>query len=166
MQDGLIVQQNFTGCIENLYLNATNFIRDMKEAFYEGEHLRYMKVNVNYNCPEPPISPVTFLTRGSHARLKGYYSVKQLNVSFSFRTYEEKGLMLHHDFLRGSVKVYLEDGKVKVGLKTENEESAPETILDNYDEQFNDGNWHSLMLAIKKNSLVLSVDERPMETTK
>ncbi|XP_062540681.1 neurexin-4 isoform X1 [Armigeres subalbatus] len=166
LQEGLIVQQNFTGCIENLYLNATNFIRDMKEAFYEGEHLRYLKVNVNYNCPEPPISPVTFLTRGSHARLKGYYSVKQLNVSFSFRTYEEKGLMLHHDFLKGSVKVYLEDGKVKVGLKTENEERAPMTVLDNYDVQFNDGNWHSLMLAIKKNSLVLSIDERPMETTK
>ncbi|XP_065089213.1 neurexin-4 isoform X1 [Ochlerotatus camptorhynchus] len=166
MQDGLIVQQNFTGCIENLYLNATNFIRDMKQAYEEGEHLRYIKVHVNYNCPEPPISPVTFLTRGSHARLKGYYSVKQLNVSFSFRTYEDKGLMLHHDFLRGSVKVYLEDGKVKVALKNANEESAPETVLDNYDEQFNDGNWHSLMLAIKKDSLVLSVDERPMETVK
>lgn len=100
MQEGLIVQQNFTGCIENLYFNASNFIREMKEAFYEGENMRYNKVNVNYNCPEPPISPVTFLTRGSHARLKGYNGVKQMNVSFSFRTYEDKGLMLHHDFPR------------------------------------------------------------------
>ncbi|XP_038122350.1 neurexin-4 isoform X1 [Culex quinquefasciatus] len=166
MQEGLIVQQNFTGCIENLYFNASNFIREMKEAFYEGEHLRYTKVNVNYNCPEPPISPVTFLTRGSHARLKGYNGVKQMNVSFSFRTYEDKGLMLHHDFSKGFVRVYLEDGKVKVELKTENEESAPSTILDNYDEQFNDGNWHSLSLALKKNSLILSIDERPMITSK
>ncbi|XP_055611113.1 neurexin-4 isoform X3 [Uranotaenia lowii] len=166
LQEGLIVQQNFTGCIENLYLNATNFIREMKEAFYEGEHLRYLKVHVTYNCPEPPISPVTFLTRGSHAKLKGYYSVKQLNVSFSFRTYEEKGLMLHHDFIRGSVRVFLEDGKVKVALKTVNEEHVRPTILDNYEEQFNDGNWHSLSLAIKPNSMILSIDERPMETVK
>lgn len=166
MQEGLVVQQNFTGCIENLYFNASNFIREMKEAFYEGEHLRYTKVNVNYNCPEPPISPVTFLTRGSHARLKGYNGVRQMNVSFSFRTYEDKGLMMHHDFSKGFVRVYLEDGKVKVELKTENEESAPSTILDNYDEQFNDGNWHSLSLALKKNSLILSIDERPMITSK
>ncbi|XP_053677139.1 neurexin-4 [Anopheles nili] len=166
LQEGLVIQHNFTGCIENLHFNATNFIREMKEAFYDGEHLRYRMVNVNYNCPEPPINPVTFLTRNAHAKLKGYYSSKQFNVSFAFRTYEEKGLMLHHDFLVGSVQVFLEDGKVKVRLKEDNYEHNPGTILDNYEEQFNDGNWHHMMLTIGKNSLVLSIDERPMETTK
>ncbi|XP_058456161.1 neurexin-4 isoform X2 [Malaya genurostris] len=166
MQEGQIVHQNFTGCIENLYINATNFFRQMKYAYEVGDHLRYNKIHVTYNCPEPPISPVTFLTRGSHARLKGYYSVRQLNVSFAFRTYEEKGMMLHHDFLQGSVKVFLEEGRVKVALKTTNEPFVLPTVLDDYDEQFNDGNWHTLMLAIKKNKLILSVDERPMETIK
>ncbi|XP_058066107.1 neurexin-4 [Anopheles bellator] len=166
LQEGLIIQQNFTGCIENLHFNATNFFREMKDAYYDGEHLRYRMVNVNYNCPEPPIHPVTFLTRGSHARLKGYYSSRQFNVSFAFRTYEERGLMLHHDFLQGSVQVFLQDGKVKVRLKDDNYEHNPGTILDNYEEQFNDGNWHHLMLTMKKNSLVLSIDNRPMETNK
>uniref|UniRef100_A0A182XZ17 L-aminoadipate-semialdehyde dehydrogenase-phosphopantetheinyl transferase n=1 Tax=Anopheles stephensi TaxID=30069 RepID=A0A182XZ17_ANOST len=166
LQEGLVIQHNFTGCIENLHFNATNFIREMKDAFYDGEHLRYRMTHVTYNCPEPPINPVTFLTRSSHAKLKGYYSSKQFNVSFAFRTYEEKGLMLHHDFLQGSVQVFLEDGKVKVRLKEDNLEHNPGTILDNYEEQFNDGNWHHMMLTIKKNSLVLSIDDRPMETTK
>nr|XP_040229697.2 neurexin-4 isoform X1 [Anopheles coluzzii] len=166
LQEGLVIQHNFTGCIENLHFNATNFIREMKDAFYDGEHLRYKMTHVTYNCPEPPINPVTFLTRGSHAKLKGYYSSKQFNVSFAFRTYEEKGLMLHHDFLQGSVQVFLEEGKVKVRLKEDNYEHNPGTILDNYEEQFNDGNWHHMMLTIKKNSLVLSIDDRPMETTK
>lgn len=42
--------------------------------------------------------PVTFLTKGSYARLKGYEGMKSLNISFSFRTYEEHGLMAYHEF--------------------------------------------------------------------
>ena len=48
-------------------------------------------------------------------------------------------------------------------IKT-NENSA--IILDNYDEQFNDGRWHSLVLTINKNNLVLDIDQRPMKTTR
>lgn len=167
MQEGLIVQQNFTGCFENLYLNSTNFIRHLRVAFEEGEHLRFERVNTLYSCPEPPIIPVTFLTRNSYARLKGYEGMKTMNVSFYFRTYEERGVMLHHDFTSTNnayVKLYLEDGSVKVEIKT-NDQPTP-TILDNYDEKFNDGRWHSLVLTVGKNNLVLDIDQRPMRTTK
>ncbi len=87
-----------------------------------------------------------------------------MNVSFLFRTYEDRGLMLYHDFTsRGYVKLYLEEGRVKVEIKTDDN---PRAILDNYDEQFNDGRWHSLVLTIAKNSLVLDIDQRPMRTTR
>lgn len=87
-----------------------------------------------------------------------------MNVSFLFRTYEDKGMMFYHDFTsRGYVKLYLEEGKVKVEIKTDDN---PRAILDNYDEQFNDGRWHSLVLTIAKNSLVLDIDQRPMRTTR
>ena len=59
-QDGLVVNQNFTGCIENFYLNATSIIHDLREAELTGENLRYFRVNTLYSCPEPPIIPVTF----------------------------------------------------------------------------------------------------------
>lgn len=39
-------------------------------------------------------------------------------------------------------------------------------ILDNYDDTFNDGRWHSLVLSASKDSLVLSMDQRPMRTTR
>lgn len=57
----------------------------------------------------------------------------------------------------------MEKGKVKVDLVTPNN---PKVILDNYDETFNDGRWHILVLTIATNSLVLSVDYRPMKTVR
>lgn len=63
-------------------------------------------MNTLYNCPEPPIIPVTFLSHGSYARLKGYEGVSSLNVSLTFRTYEDKGIILYHQFTSpGHVKV-------------------------------------------------------------
>lgn len=65
--------------------------------------------NVNtytFILQEPPIIPVTFLTPGSHAKLRGYENNPSMNVSFSFRTYEPNGLLLYHKFnSEGYVKV-------------------------------------------------------------
>lgn len=57
----------------------------------------------------------------------------------------------------------MENGKIKVELVTR---GNPKVILDNYDEEFNDGRWHIVVLTISKDSLVLSVDYRPMRTTR
>ena len=43
--------QNFTGCMENLYLNTTNVINSVKEAAYNGESYLYKKVHATYSCP-------------------------------------------------------------------------------------------------------------------
>jgi hypothetical protein len=50
-QDGLIVMQNFTGCMENLYLNTTNVISSIKEATSYGDTYLYEKVHTLYSCP-------------------------------------------------------------------------------------------------------------------
>ncbi|XP_011876421.1 PREDICTED: neurexin-4 isoform X2 [Vollenhovia emeryi] len=161
-QDGLVVTQNFTGCIENFYLNATSIIRELKETEITDENLRYNKINTFYTCPEPPIIPVTFLTPGSYAQLKGYEGVPSMNVSLAFRTYEETGIILFHKFTsRGYVKLYLEKGKLKVDIQTM---EYPFATLDNFYETFNDGKWHQVILTIAKNLLILNVDGRPMRT--
>lgn len=163
-QDGLIVTQNFTGCMENLYLNTTNVIGSVKEATSYGESYLYERVNTLFSCPEPQIIPVTFLTSNSYAKLRGYEGVKSLNVSFSFRTYEGDGLLLYHRFSTdGHVKLFLEDGKIKVELLTARN---PKALLDNYEEVFNDGKWHQVILTVGHNYLVLNVDERPMKTVR
>lgn len=165
IQEGISVFQNYTGCIENLYLNQTNFIRELKEAYHYGEALRFNRYQTQYSCPEPPIIPITFLTRESYARMKGYEGMKQLNISFWFRTYEDRGLIFHHDFSsRGFVRAVLDEGKVKVEIMS-GEESTP-VLIDNYQEQFNDGKWHSFVLTVGENHLTVDVDQRPMRTIK
>ncbi|XP_044727167.1 neurexin-4 isoform X2 [Chrysoperla carnea] len=166
IQEGLVITQNYTGCFENLYLNSTNIIRDLRQALEDGLVYKYDKINTRYSCPEPPIVPVTFLTPGSYARLKGYEGVNSLNVSFAFRTYEENGILLYHDFLStGYVKLYLELGKLKIDLLT-NLNVNNKIILDNYDILFNDGRWHTVVLTVKVNLLILNVDNQPMRTVR
>jgi contactin associated protein-like 2 len=161
-QEGLVVNQNFTGCIENLFFNQTNMIKELRELNVDGENWRYQTIHATYSCPEPPIVPVTFLTSSSYAKLKGYEGVSSMNISLSFRTYEDQGVIVNHDFISsGYVKMYLEEGKLKIEIETKN---GPKTILDNFDERFNDGKWHQVILTISKNSLILSVDGRPTKT--
>ncbi|XP_028165435.1 neurexin-4 [Ostrinia furnacalis] len=163
-QDGLVVTQNFTGCIENLYLNATNVIQQVKGGLEAGEPFKYQKVNTLYACPEPIIVPVTFLKEGSYAKLRGYSGANTLNISLEFRTYENHGLLIYHKFkTEGHVKVFLEEGKIKVELDTP---GAPRVKLDNYADTFNDGRWRALSLTMGPDSLVLAVDKRPVRTTK
>ena len=50
-QDGLLVTQNFTGCMENLNLNTTNVISSIKEATSYGDTYLYEKVHTLYSCP-------------------------------------------------------------------------------------------------------------------
>ncbi|KAG8229611.1 hypothetical protein J437_LFUL002336 [Ladona fulva] len=160
-QVGLSVVQNFTGCMENLYLNSTNFIYEIKNHD-EYSPIVYDRVNTFHNCPDLPIIPVTFLTDNSHAKLRGYEGIKTMNVSLNFRTYEENGLLMYHKFTSdGFVKLFLQGGKVKIEIVTG---GNPRTILDNYDELFNDGKWHHVILSIQTNKLVLNIDGRPMTT--
>lgn len=57
----------------------------------------------------------------------------------------------------------MEDGKLKVELVTR---ESPRVIFDNYEETYNDGKWHTLVLTIGTNSLVVNLDNRPMRTTR
>lgn len=57
-QDGLVVTQNFTGCIENMYLNATNVIQELKMGYEAAEPFKYQKVNTLYSCPVSYVAAV------------------------------------------------------------------------------------------------------------
>ncbi|KAF7414323.1 hypothetical protein HZH68_002812 [Vespula germanica] len=161
-QEGLVIGQNFTGCIENFYLNTTNIIHELRETELTGENLKYHKIHTIYNCPEPPVIPISFLTPGSYARLKGYEGIPSLNVSLGFRSYEDRGIILYHKFTSpGYVKLFLEQGKLKIEIETKGNSKV---ILDNFDEKFNDGKWHQVILTVAKNTLILNVDGRPMRT--
>lgn len=113
-QEGIVVTQNFTGCVENLYLNSSNIIKEMKEAHYYGEGRRFELVNTLYSCVESPVIPVTFLTQNSFVKLKGYEGMSAMNSSFAFRTYEETGLMLYHAFQTSGYVAVSKPWKIEV----------------------------------------------------
>ncbi|CAG9853678.1 unnamed protein product [Phyllotreta striolata] len=164
IQEGLVVVQNYTGCMENFYINSTNLFKEVRESIDYGDSFKYERINTLWNCPEPQIVPVTFKTQHSFARLKGYEGMSSMNSSFAFRTYEDNGLLLYHAFsTSGYVAIYLEFGKLKVELVSPNN---PKVIFDNFDETFNDGRWHTVVLTIQTNKIIFSVDYRPMITTR
>jgi hypothetical protein len=62
-----------------------------------------------------------------------------------------------------TLQLFLHDGKIKVELLTA---GNPKALLDNYEEVFNDGKWHQVILTIGTNYLELNVDGRPMKTVR
>lgn len=53
LNEGLLINTNFTGCIENLYMNSTNMIYLVKESYNSGDPWlmqKYQKINTLYSC--------------------------------------------------------------------------------------------------------------------
>ncbi|XP_037077465.1 LOW QUALITY PROTEIN: neurexin-4-like [Pollicipes pollicipes] len=157
IRNGIEVASNFTGCIENLYINSTNFIGEVRDR-----HQDYTNYKGEFNCPAVHTVPITFLDRSAFIKVTGNDGQKQLNISFGFRTYEENGVMAYHKFLSaGSVKVFLQQGRFKVELATERNDAV---VLDPFEETFNDGRWHAATVALAENSAVTVIDGYPMYT--
>jgi len=169
VQRGLVIYQNFTGCIENLYLNHTNVIaayRDRLGNPYETEVFEYTSTGaVSSVCSKDYMTiPVTFRTADSFVKQIGYEGTYTFNVSLEFRTFEQNGLIIFHQFSsEGSIKMYLERARIKVKITSSD---IPDVIIDNFDQTYNDGNWHSISMSMKKNEAILTVDHNPMVTSR
>jgi len=165
VEDGLVVFENFTGCIENMYLNHTNIIRSFSDRlYYEDKYYLYEDIGgVTKGCqPEYFSIPVTFKNSKSYARLTGYEGSYSMNVSLEFRTYEENGLLVYHGFSsEGFVKLFMEDARIKVEIVSAD---IPKVELDTFDQTYNDGKWHTVELAMSKDKAILTIDSEPMET--
>ena len=164
-EEGLVVHENFTGCIENMYLNHSNVIAGFKHGVaYDDRFYNYADVGgVVRGCPNDALSvPVTFKNRKSHVRLTGYEGSTQMNVSLEFRTFEENGLLIYHRFSSaGFIKLFLEDARIKVIIVASD---MPKVELDNFDQTYNDGKWHQVEISLGKDKAVLTVDHIPMDT--
>nr|CAG4643694.1 EOG090X00DN [Lepidurus arcticus] len=112
LEEGMLTIQNFTGCMENFFINGTNVIRAVRDASHE-DHWIFTAIKVSTSCPAEQVIPITFLTASSYARLPSYEGTKSLNVSLAFRTYEENGLLAYHKFTSdGSVKEFCCKGEI------------------------------------------------------
>ncbi len=74
VEEGLVVYENFTGCIENMYLNHSNVIAGFKHGLgYDSQLYRYEDIGgVVRGCPADHFTvPVTFKNENSYVRLIG-----------------------------------------------------------------------------------------------
>ncbi|XP_050739952.1 neurexin-4-like isoform X2 [Eriocheir sinensis] len=171
LQLGMKARVNFTGCMENLFINGTAIIPEMLKAddYYSYYYSRpkYTLINTARVC-EFGISAdqtLTFTTRESYLIYPAYEDHQKINVSLEFRTYEEKGVLLYHKFMAdGYFKLYLEEGRVKVDIRARDTQGR--VVLDNFDTSYNDGQWHRVMFVIMKNHMVLTMDDVPMKTVR
>lgn len=160
-QEGIKVAANFTGCVENLMINDTNVVYELKR---DTENYVYSKVGqVLYNCRYEQVVSVTFVNSDSMLRVNGYMQ-PSMNCSFDFRTFNERGLLLYNKFsIEGYVKLYLDTGRIRVELQGK---KTPVVLLKPFDHLLNDGQWHRLILALQTNRIELHLDGVPSVTTR
>ena len=161
VQRGLVVYENFTGCIENLYLNHTNVIASFnnKLGIYDrDEYISYEQIGALSNgCVRDFMTiPVTFRTAASYVKQIGYEGTYNFNVSLQFRTFERAGLLVFHKFSsEGHVKLYMEHARIKVQIVAT---GMPDVVIDNFDQTYNDGIWHTVELSMAKNQVSIGLN--------
>ncbi|XP_045134698.1 neurexin-4-like isoform X1 [Portunus trituberculatus] len=171
LQLGMKARVNFTGCMENLFINGTAIVPEMRESddyySYYNSRPKYSLINIGSVC-EFGISAdqtMTFTTRKSHLKYPAFEDQRKINVSLEFRTYEEKGLLIHHKFTtHGYFMLFLDEGKVKVEVNARGTPGL--VVLDNFETRYNDGQWHKVMFVVMENRMELTVDEVPMQTVR
>ncbi|RWS30064.1 neurexin-4-like protein, partial [Leptotrombidium deliense] len=164
MQQDLNVRENFTGCIENLMLNNTNVISEIK---YDIQQYMYKKIgDVLYSCELQQVIPVTFLSSAAHLQVDGHYQ-STMNVSFDFRTFNDDGVLVYNKFTnQGFVQLYLERGKIMIKVKGIDTPTDAISLDPFPNEVFNDGYWHRVSLYLETNRIILEVNGRPSITTR
>ena len=168
VEEGLVVFENFTGCIENMYLNHSNVIAAFNKPFYQDQLTQYEDAGANkvgQSCPFDHFTvPVTFQNSQSFVKLSGLEASYSMNVRLEFRTYEENGMLFYHAFSSdGSVMLKLVDARLKVILIC-GQCGVPKVELDNFDNTWNDGKWHSVEFILGRDSARTTIDNEPMET--
>uniref|UniRef100_A0A4X2KFJ7 Contactin associated protein family member 4 n=1 Tax=Vombatus ursinus TaxID=29139 RepID=A0A4X2KFJ7_VOMUR len=144
--------RNFHGCFENLYCNGVNVINLAKRQ----KPQIYIMGNVSFSCSQPQTVPVTFLGSGSYLSLRGSSGQDEISVSFQFRTWNKMGFLLSSNFHQhsGGLLLYLHDGKIRLNLFKLGKQQSDVTA----GAELNNGQWHSISLAAKRNHLSIMID--------
>lgn len=144
---------NFTGCIENLMLNATNIGAELKE---DSSGYLYTPFGYIYHyCLHQPTQSITFQTNESYFKVEGY-QLQVMNCSLDFRTFVDNGVLLYSKFsTSGSITLSLKDGKLLTSIQGD---LGPMVEIEPSDLMLNDGSWHSVRILAKENLIILTID--------
>ncbi|XP_037347247.1 contactin-associated protein-like 4, partial [Talpa occidentalis] len=144
--------KHFHGCLENLYYNGVDIIDLAKRQKPQV----IMMGNVSFSCSQPQSVPVTFLSPRSYLALPGASGDDEISATFQFRTWNKAGLLLFSELqlASGGLLLFLSDGKLKLHLYQPGKLSSNITAGGG----LNDGQWHSISVAARRNHLSVVVD--------
>uniref|UniRef100_A0A9J8AXI7 Contactin associated protein like 3 n=1 Tax=Cyprinus carpio carpio TaxID=630221 RepID=A0A9J8AXI7_CYPCA len=151
-------RRNFHGCLENVLYNDISVI----ERAEEKQVSITVRGNVSFTCTESIDVPVTFASPGSFLALPWVSGGESVSVTLQFRTWNKAGLLMTFDLQHnaGTLWLYLSEARVRLQIHKTGRIMTDITA----GASLNDGQWHSLELAVRRGRLAVTLDRTDSST--
>ncbi|XP_059400302.1 contactin-associated protein-like 4 isoform X2 [Carassius carassius] len=149
-------RRKFQGCLENVLYNDISVMEraEEKQVSITG--------NVSFTCAESIDVPVTFASPGSFLALPWVTGEESVSVALQFRTWNKAGLLMTFDLKHnvGTLWLYLNEGRARLQIH-----KTGRIMIDiTAGAGLNDGQWHSLELAVRRGRLAVTLDRTDSST--
>uniref|UniRef100_A0A8C2JIC4 Contactin associated protein like 3 n=1 Tax=Cyprinus carpio TaxID=7962 RepID=A0A8C2JIC4_CYPCA len=126
------------------------------------QYLCLSQGNVSFTCPESIDVPVTFASPGSFLALPWVSGGESASVSLQFRTWNRAGLLMTFDLQHnaGTLWLYLSEARARLQIHKTGRIMTDITA----GASLNDGQWHSLELAVRRGRLAVTLDRTDSST--
>uniref|UniRef100_A0A8C2KFJ2 Contactin associated protein like 3 n=1 Tax=Cyprinus carpio TaxID=7962 RepID=A0A8C2KFJ2_CYPCA len=118
--------------------------------------------NVSFTCTESIDVPVTFASPGSFLALPWVSGGESVSVALQFRTWNKAGLLMTFDLQHnaGTLWLYLSEARARLQIHKTGRIMTDITA----GASLNDGQWHSLELAVRRGRLAVTLDRTDSST--
>uniref|UniRef100_A0A671NE08 Contactin-associated protein-like 4 n=1 Tax=Sinocyclocheilus anshuiensis TaxID=1608454 RepID=A0A671NE08_9TELE len=149
-------RRNFNGCLENVLYNDISVIERAEELQVS------IRGNVSFTCTESIDVPVTFASPGSFLALPWVSGGESASVALQFRTWNRAGLLMTFDLQHnaGTLWLYLSEARARLQIHKTGRIMTDITA----GASLNDGQWHSLELAVRRGRLAVTLDRTDSST--
>uniref|UniRef100_A0A672M994 Contactin associated protein like 3 n=1 Tax=Sinocyclocheilus grahami TaxID=75366 RepID=A0A672M994_SINGR len=134
----------------------------LKSFGFRQTYLCLSQGNVSFTCTESIDVPVTFSSPGSFLALPWVSGGESASVALQFRTWNRAGLLMTFDLQHnaGTLWLYLSEARARLQIhktgRIVTDITAGATL--------NDGQWHSLELAVRRGRLAVTLDRTDSST--
>uniref|UniRef100_A0A673MDL8 Contactin associated protein like 3 n=1 Tax=Sinocyclocheilus rhinocerous TaxID=307959 RepID=A0A673MDL8_9TELE len=151
-------RRNFHGCLENVLYNDISVI----ERAEEQQVFITVSGNVSFTCTEAIDVPMTFASPGSFLALPWVSGGESASVALQFRTWNRAGLLMTFDLQHnaGTLWLYLSEARARLQIHKTGRIVTDITA----GASLNDGQWHSLELAVRRGRLAVTLDKTDSST--
>uniref|UniRef100_A0A673LVY6 Contactin-associated protein-like 4 n=1 Tax=Sinocyclocheilus rhinocerous TaxID=307959 RepID=A0A673LVY6_9TELE len=125
-------------------------------------HSEINEGNVSFTCTESIDVPVTFASPGSFLALPWVSGGESASVALQFRTWNRAGLLMTFDLQHnaGTLWLYLSEARARLQIHKTGRIMTDITA----GASLNDGQWHSLELAVRRGRLAVTLDRTDSTT--